>query len=255
MRDLFSIKNKIVIITGAGRGIGNTIAKAFSTRGSIVYGIDLIFKSQEKTTPNLSYIKCDVTKQQDFDRMCDVIFKRHKKIDVLINCAGISLPSTKSYQIYSKDDWHKTIEVNLTASFYCTQSVIRKMIKNKQGSIINITSINAELGFPRNPSYVASKGGLKMLGKSFAKDWGKQGIRVNNVGPGYIKTDMTKKTYDNKKTKKERESHTMLGRWGYPEDLIGPCIFLASDASSYITGQDIYVDGGWTANGLANDQT
>jgi len=122
------------------------------------------------------------------------------------------------------------------------------MIKRKSGSIINITSINAELGFPRNPAYVASKGGLKMLGKSLAKDWSNKGIRVNNLGPGYIKTDMTMKRYLNKKTRKEREDRTLMKRWGEKSDLIGPCVFLASDASKYITGQDIYVDGGWLVN-------
>jgi len=254
MNDLFSIDNKIVIITGAGRGIGNTISKAFADRGSIVYGVDLrVPKRRGESTSNLSYVKCDVTKENDFEQICNKIFKKHKKIDVLINCAGISLPNKKPRQIYPHSNWHKTIEVNLTAAFYCSQAVINKMAKNKRGSIINITSINAELGFPRNPSYVASKGGLKMLGKSFAKDWGSEGIRVNNIGPGYIKTNMTKKTYANKKIKKERENHTLLGRWGYPEDLVGPCIFLASDASSYITGQDIYVDGGWTANSLVTE--
>ena len=122
------------------------------------------------------------------------------------------------------------------------------MLKRRRGSIINITSINAELGFPRNPAYNASKGGLKMLGKAFAKDWSKFGIRTNNIGPGYIRTEMTSKRFTNKKYRLERQNQTLLGRWGETDDIIGPCIFLASDASSYITGQDLYVDGGWTIN-------
>ena len=127
------------------------------------------------------------------------------------------------------------------------------MKKRKSGSIINITSINAELGFPRNPSYVASKGGLKMLGKALAKDWGKYGIRVNNLGPGYIKTEMSSKTFSNKKLREQRAMHTMLGRWGEKDDLVGPCVFLASDASKYVTGQDLYVDGGWIANSIITE--
>ena len=125
------------------------------------------------------------------------------------------------------------------------------MVKKKNGVIINFTSINAELGFPKNPAYVASKGGLKMLGKALAKDWGKFGIRVNNIGPGYMKTEMTRKSWQNKKTRKSRTSRTLLNRWGEKDEIVGPCIFLASDASRYITGQDIYVDGGWLANGLS----
>ena len=125
------------------------------------------------------------------------------------------------------------------------------MKKQRSGSIINVTSINAELGFPNNPAYAASKGGLRMLTKSLAKDFGKYGISVNNLGPGYIITEMTKNSYQNKKSRMIRQKHTLLGRWGDVTDLIGPCIFLASNASGYITGQDIYVDGGWLANGLS----
>ena len=136
----------------------------------------------------------------------------------------------------------------MTGSFYCSNEAVKYMQKQKKGSIINITSINAELGFPRSPAYNASKGGLKMLGKAFAKDWSKYGIRVNNVGPGYFRTDMTSKRFKNKKYRSERENQTLLGRWGEPDDLIGPCIFLVSDASRYITGQDLYVDGGWIIN-------
>ena len=124
------------------------------------------------------------------------------------------------------------------------------MKKQRAGSIINVTSINAELGFPNNPAYVASKGGLRMLTKSLAKDFGKYGIRVNNLGPGYFITDMTKNSYQNKKSRIIRQKHTLLGRWGNLSDLVGPCIFLASNASGYVTGQDLYIDGGWVANGL-----
>ena len=122
------------------------------------------------------------------------------------------------------------------------------MIKNSTGSIINITSIAAEQGFPRNPAYSASKGGLKILSKSLAKDWGRFGIRVNNLGPGFIKTDITKQRYNNEKTRKQREELTLLRRWGEKDDLLGPCIFLSSDASKFMTGQDLYIDGGWLTN-------
>ena len=161
---------------------------------------------------------------------------------------GITFPSNEKF--YSIKKWKQTIDVNLTVAFTCSQSVRKNMKKRKKGSIVNITSLNAELAFPSNPAYVASKGGLKQLGKALARDWGKYGIRVNNLGPGYIVTEMTKKSYCNKKSRKLRENQTMLGRWGTVDDLIGPCLFLASNASEYVTGQDIYVDGGWISNGL-----
>ena len=167
---------------------------------------------------------------------------------------SLKQPALKKGKLfYEKENWTKTIDTNLTASFFCSQEVIKYMIRRKSGSIINITSLNAEQAFPKNPSYVASKGGLKMVGKALAKDWGKYGIRVNNLGPGYIKTDITKKSYSNKKLREERAKHTMLGRWGDKDDLVGPCIFLASDASRYITGQDLYVDGGWLANSIITE--
>ncbi|MDA9772570.1 SDR family oxidoreductase, partial [Amylibacter sp.] len=113
----------------------------------------------------------------------------------------------------------------------------------------NITSLGAELGFPDNPSYQMSKAGLRQLTKALARDWGEFGIRANNICPGYIKTAMTTKSFNDIKLNKQRSDNTLLKRWGEPEDLIGPALFLVSDASSYMTGTDIYVDGGWTANG------
>ena len=249
--NIFSLKNKIVIITGAGRGIGKHLAEQIAKCDAKVFAIDK--KSTKKSTKNLSNIECDITNEIEFKKICDKIFKQKKRIDVLINNAGVSMPNEKTGKVYSKDKWDETLRINLTAHFTCSQQVIQYMKRHKSGSIINITSINAELGFPKNPSYVASKGGLKMLGKALAKDWGRYGIRVNNLGPGYIKTDMTSKTFSNKKLQKQRAMHTMLGRWGDKDDLVGPCIFLASDASRYITGQDLYVDGGWLANSLITE--
>ena len=249
--NLFSIEGKVVLISGAGRGIGRHLAHSMAKYSAFVYCIDKKFpkKVPSDIKKNMFNIKCDITKKKSIQAVCKDIFSKHKKIDVLINNAGITIPLTKNKLFYEKENWTKTIDVNLTASFFCSQEVIKFMIKRKEGSIINITSLNAELAFPKNPSYVASKGGLKMVGKALAKDWGKFGIRVNNLGPGYIKTNMTKASYSNRKTRLEREKQTLLQRWGSVDDLVGPCIFLASDASKYITGQDIYVDGGWTANG------
>lgn len=254
MNDLFSIKNKVIIITGAGRGIGRELAIGMSKKEAYVYCIDVDFPNEvpDNLLNNLFYRYCDITNTSAFKDICEEIFTKHQKIDVLINNAGITF-TKKDDEPYPKDQWDRTIHINLTSVFTCSQIVYYYMLRNKKGSIINITSLNAERGFPNNPAYVASKGGLKMLGKAFARDWGIHGIRVNNLGPGHIRTNMTEKSYSNEKTRKAREANTMLGRWGEPKDLIGPCIFLASDASEYITGQDIYVDGGWIANGLQRE--
>ncbi len=250
MNNRFSVKNKVVIITGASRGIGKAFTNEFVKESAIVYAISKSFpKLNEKKYDNLHLIKCDIRNYDEFDKLCKTIFLKHKKIDVLINNAGISLPQNKN-KLYSIKNWNSTLETNLTSVFNASQTVIKHMSKNKSGSIINISSINAEQAFPENPAYVSSKGGLKMLGKALARDWGKYGIRVNNLAPGYIITDMNKKTYSNKKTRKDRSDKTMIGRWGTTDDLIGACIFLASDASKYITAQDIYIDGGWIYKGI-----
>ena len=250
MENLFSIEGKVIIITGAGRGIGYELATGLSKYSAIIYSLDKKFtkKIPKNLSSNIIEIKCDITNSKKIKQVFKKIFVKEKRIDVLINNAGVSFASQKKNQAYSEKDWIQTINVNLTGSFYCSQEAIKYMLKQRNGSIINITSINAELGFPRNPAYNASKGGLKMLGKAFAKDWSKFGIRVNNIGPGYIKTEMTSKRFVNKKTRLERQNQTLVGRWGEPGDLIGPCIFLASDASRYMTGQDLYIDGGWIIN-------
>jgi NAD(P)-dependent dehydrogenase (short-subunit alcohol dehydrogenase family) len=250
VKNLFSIKDKIIIVTGGGSGLGEIISTGLVSEGAVVYCFDIKFKQKiEKNENRIFQIKCDITNSKKFENQCKKIFLKHKRIDSLLNIAGVGIKDNS--QFYSMKNWMKTISINLTAVFDCSQIVIKYMSKNNKGSIVNFTSINAEMAFPKNPAYVASKGGLKMLGKSLAKDWAVKGIRVNNIGPGYFRTNMTEKSYNNKKLRKEREMRTMLGRWGNKEELIGPCIFLISDSSSYITGQDIYVDGGWLTNGLS----
>jgi NAD(P)-dependent dehydrogenase (short-subunit alcohol dehydrogenase family) len=250
MENLFSIKKKVIIITGAGRGIGYKLTTEMAKHSAIIYSLDKKFtkKIPKNLLLNITEIKCDITNHKKIKQVFKKIFAKEKRINVLINNAAVSFASQKKNQFYSEKNWIQTINVNLTGSFYCSNEVIKYMLKQRTGSIINITSIHAELAFPRNPAYNASKGGLKMLGKAFAKDWSKFGIRINNVGPGYIKTEMTSKRFANKKMRLIRQNQTLLGRWGEPDDLIGPCIFLASDASKYMTGQDLYIDGGWIIN-------
>ncbi len=254
MSGIFSLNNKIVIITGGGNGIGNYLAENMAKLGATIYAIDKKFpiKIPTELQENLFYKICNIRNRNKFRKIVKDIFLHHKQLDVLINNAGVGFINTKNV-FYPINKWNETLEINLTSAFNCTQDVLSYMIKKKNGSIINMTSLNSELAFPNNPAYVASKGGLKMLSKSFARDFGKYGIRVNNLAPGYILTDLTQKSYDDKKIRKLREKRTMLGRWGQKHDLLGPCVFLASDASKYVTGQDIFVDGGWSTNGLSEE--
>ena len=226
MIDLFSVKDKVIIVTGASGGIGEVIANELDKRDAIVIKADI---------PDY-----DVTNAWDLDSLAD-----QEQIHGLVNCAGVTYGNNLFE--YKDSDWENTYKVNLKAPYELTRRVA-KVMKATGGSIINITSLNAELAFPDNPAYVAFKGGLKQLTKSLALDLGKYNIRVNNIGPGYMRTNMTKKGWAN--NRKLIEDRTILGRWGTPDDLIGTAIFLLSSASSYITGQDIYVDGGYLTKGL-----
>jgi NAD(P)-dependent dehydrogenase (short-subunit alcohol dehydrogenase family) len=250
--DIFSVKGKKVLITGAANGNGKEISKAFGMAGSKLFLIDIDSSNLElvvnqiklETNCKVDWAKVDLSNAEDLENFLD----KNNQFDVVINNAGVTY-SNKLHD-YTDADWDKTYKVNLYAPYKIMQKISKNMSREKSGSIINITSLAAELGFPNNPAYVAFKGALKQLTKAVACDLSAEGIRVNSVGPGYIKTNMTSKSWDDKKLNQERTSRTILGRWGQPNDLIGIVIFLASDASSYITGQEFYVDGGWLAKGL-----
>ena len=244
-KKLFNIKNFVTIVTGSGRSIGLKIAAGFYEYGAKVIRIDLNLK-KHKLYKFDDYI-IDLTKQKLVDRCINEIKHKYGRIDVLINNAGVT---TNSANFYDEKILKKTLSVNLIAAYNLSNKVCKIMSKRKKGSIINITSLAAERGFIGNPSYQVSKAGLKQLTKALACDWGQKNIRINNVCPGYIKTPMTMKSFKSPKLKKIRDARMILKRWGKPKDLVGPCIFLASDSSSYITGSDIFVDGGWVAKGL-----
>ena len=244
-KKLFNIKNFVTIVTGSGRSIGLKIAAGFYEYGAKVIRIDLNLK-KHKLYKFDDYI-IDLTKQKLVDRCVNEIKHKYGRIDVLINNAGVTINSTN---FYDEKILKKTLSVNLIAAYNLSNKVCKIMSKRKKGSIINITSLAAERGFIGNPSYQVSKAGLKQLTKALACDWGQKNIRINNVCPGYIKTPMTMRSFKNSKLKKNRDTRMILKRWGEPKDLVGPCIFLASDSSSYITGSDIFVDGGWLAKGL-----
>jgi gluconate 5-dehydrogenase len=160
----------------------------------------------------------------------------------------VTLPG--SFLDYPSESWDLTYRVNLKAPFVLGQRLTPLLARVGDGVIVNVTSINAEMAFPGNPAYVAFKGALRQLTKAMALDLAPLGIRVNAIGPGYIRTAMTRGSWDDHEKRADREQRTMLGRWGKPEDLAGTVVFLASSASAYITGQDVYVDGGWLAKGL-----
>lgn len=249
--NLFSVKDKVVIVTGAARGNGRAIAEGFFHHGAIVYFVDRLKELEDDISSygkeRTRSIICDLGDEEAIKAIVTESIERDGRIDVLINNAGISLASEDPYD---NDVWEQTLKINLKAAFLLSKYVSKIMIQQESGAIINITSLGAMLGFPNNPSYIASKGALKQLTKAMARDLAQYNIRVNNVCPGYILTNMTRKSYNDPVLKRERDNHIILERWGSPSDLVGPCIFLASNAANYITGIDLPVDGGWLAKGL-----
>lgn len=148
------------------------------------------------------------------------------------------------------ENFEKTLQINLNGAFYCSHFALPKLKKSKIKKIINISSINAHVGFPNNPGYVTSKGALNSLTKSLAVDYGRHGIKVNSLSLGYIAEGMTKKSFNNLSKRKKRSKNTILNYWGSPKDVLGAVNFLISKDSDYITGSDIILDGGWLAKGL-----
>ena len=242
---VFSMEGKVCLVTGASRGIGYGIAEAFNRAGAVVYGLGRT--PADTIVSDWNYIRCDVTDKKELLSVLQKINDDGHKLNVLVNAAGVTSPNSTGDL---KTNFRNIIETNLVAIYDCCVEALPYMKLAGGGSIINITSIGSKLGFPGNPSYGASKGGLRMLTKALANDLGLDNIRVNNLAPGYIKTDMTKLSFEDRDLNKARQERMLLGRWGEISDLCGAAIFLASDASSYVTGTDLFVDGGWTAKGI-----
>ena len=240
---MFNLSKKNIIVTGSNQGIGLEIARNLYELDCNIIRIDQIFLKQKNYFFN-DY-KFDLNNFEKIPSLVNRIISKFKRIDGLINNAGVSF-----HKNYSFEAIKKTMRINLLANYALIQAVCKNMSRFKKGSIINITSLGANFGFKLNPGYQMSKAGLQQLTRSVAMDWGEKGIRCNSIMPGYIETSMTKKSKINKKHYKERLNKMIIKRWGKPEDLVGACIFLLSEESSYITGIELKVDGGWSIKGL-----
>jgi NAD(P)-dependent dehydrogenase (short-subunit alcohol dehydrogenase family) len=254
LEKMFSLAGKVAIVTGAARGNGKAIAEGLLRAGAKVYMVDILEELSvvclkfKKENLEAEYEILDLSNFKKLKPFIDKVYSENKRIDILVNNAGVSY--SDDILNYPDEMWEKTYNVNLKAPYQLSKLASLYMIKGGGGSIINITSLNSELAFPNNPAYVASKGALKQMTKSFALDLGKFNIRCNNIGPGYMKTEMNKLSWKDLKKRKARSDKTVLGRWGDPQDLAGLTVFLSSNSSSYITGQDLYVDGGWLIKGI-----
>lgn len=249
MNGMFDLSNKVALITGSSQGLGLVLAKGLGQAGATVV---LNGRDEKKLANAVSGLKqqglaaygspFDVRDEAAIQRQVDLIEKEIGPIDILVNNAGIQIRAP--LHEFEAEDWRKIIEVNLTGAFLTSKSVAKGMIKRRAGKIINICSIQSELARPTIAPYTASKGGLRNLTRGMATDWGKFNIQANGIAPGYFKTEMTKRLYEDKDFNAWLCGRTPANRWGNPEELIGAAVFLASRASDYVNGQIIYVDGG-----------
>jgi len=241
MKTLFNIKNKKILINGGSRGIGLTLFKELGKYSGKVFSISRTLGDDIKK------FKCDSSDYENTKKVFKKIYKKYGNIDCIINVAAIT---NKKYDKNIDIESFNAIMNNNIKSYYNTMILCDKFMNN-HGSIINITSIAAHTGLRNSYAYSASKGGIKQMSKSMSIDfYKKKKIRINNIAPGYFKTSMTKHSYSNKVRSNQIIERSIMKKWGDPIDLVGPVIFLCSDASKFITGIDLIVDGGFLNKGL-----
>jgi len=253
MADLFDLKGKVAIVTGASSGLGVQFAKALARHGANVAiaarrleKLESVKVDIEKLGVKCLAIKCDVSKSEDIKNTVSRVKEYFGTIDILVNNAGIGMAGPAEEQ--SDELWETMMSVNLNGAYYFAREVGKIMIEKRYGKIINIGSIHSTVAMKDLPitAYCTTKGGLEMLTKALANEWAKYNITVNAIGPGYFPSEMTEDVLSNKDFLEYINSRCPMGRPGRDGELDGALIYFASDASSYTTGQLLTVDGGWT---------
>ncbi len=252
MSDLFSLKNKHVLITGSTRGIGRLLAQGVAEHGAevIINGTNQEKAQQVADELNAQGFKAyavafDVTDSQAVQQAVDHIEKDIGPIDVLINNAGIQ--RRHPFCEFPEKDFDDIVKVNQKAVFIVSQAVARYMVKRNRGKIINIGSMQSELGRDTITPYAASKGAVKMLTRGMCVELARYNIQVNGIAPGYFATELTKPLVDNKEFSEWLCKRTPAARWGDPKELIGAAVFLSAKASDFVNGHLLFVDGGMLA--------
>jgi len=244
---MFELTGKVAVVTGAARGIGRAIAWALASRGALVVPTDAVVSSPDvgdSPAPGsgriADLVRMNVTEAADVEAVFAGVLAEHGRLDILVNNAGIT--RDQLLMRMKREEWDRVLEVNLTGAFVCSQAVLRPMMKQRSGAIVNIASIVGIAGNAGQANYSASKGGMIALTRTTAKELAKRNIRANAIAPGFIKTKMTDKL--SPELIEKMKEHIGLGRLGEPQDIANVAVFLVSDASSYVTGQTIVVDGG-----------
>ena len=253
LESIFGLKNKVALVVGGGGELGKAMALGIAKSGADVAIADIKIQAANAVSKEITALgresialEVDVTNSKIVDNMVEKVIAKFNQIDILVNSAGISnhVPAHEM----SDEDWESVVKINLNGTFFCCRAVGKYMVKQQKGSIINIASMSGSITNKDsfNASYCASKGGVKMLSKQLAEQWARYNIRINSISPGYMRTELAIHYIDDPKNKKWIEMVSPMKRAGMPDELMGLAIYLASDASSFVTGEDVIIDGGWT---------
>ncbi len=260
---LFSVAGQVVLVSGGSRGIGRAIASGFAERGARVVISSRDRENLERTARELAAsaaqsevartgdagtveaIAGDVSQAADIQRLVDATLQRYGRIDTLVNVAGVN--RRKPALELTEDDYDFILDINLKGAFLLSQAVGRHMVERRGGSQVNIASLNTDRPLKNVLPYAVSKAGIAHLTRALAVEWGPSGVRVNAVAPGFVLTDLTRKLWSEPTMQAWGFANTPLQRLGQPEDMVGASLFLASAGASFLTGQVLYVDGGFTA--------
>ena len=250
--ELFSVAGQNVVVTGGSRGIGRAIAEGFAARGANVLicsrtqeSVETALKEMNDAGLKADGIACDVSDEQQILTTVETAISRLGHIDTLVNVAGVN--RRKRAETVTADDYDFILDTNLRGAFLMSREVGKHMIERRSGAQINIESLNTWMPLKGVLPYAISKFGMQGMTRGLALEWGRHGVRVNSLAPGFILTDLTRKLWSDPEMQAWNQANAPLGRLGQPEDMVGTAIFLASKASAFMTGQTLYVDGGFSA--------
>lgn len=249
MADLFGVSGKTALVSGASSGIGRALASALSEAGANVVGLarreEALRDWQSESRGETAILSCDLSDPADMAEVAQRAEKPFGAPDILINAAGIN--TRQAADDVTLDGWQTTLDLNLSAPFFLAKALVPAMREKGWGRIINFASLQTVRAFPGGIAYGASKGGVGQMTRAMAEVWSRSGITANALAPGFFPTELTGPVFDNPELAARNAAQTCIGRNGTMADLVGPTLFLASDASAYVTGQILFVDGGFTA--------